>query len=83
MTETWTRVRHWQQKRWSKANCVSCLRTPKWHAILYRISNELEDEKDIEHKQSIIEYLNGLLNTWIRSVFKDIVYAETVCNVGI
>lgn len=43
--------------------------------ILYRISNELEDEKDIEHKQSIIEYLNGLLNTWIRSVFKDI-----VCN---
>ena len=41
--------------------------------ILYRISNELEDEKDIEHKQSIIEYLNGLLNTWIRSVFKDIV----------
>ena len=45
----------------------------KWHAILSRISSELEDEKDIEHKQSIIEYLNGLLNTWIRSVFKGIV----------
>ena len=40
---------------------------------MHRISNELESEKEIEHKQSIIEYLNGLLTTWIRSVFKDIV----------
>ena len=40
---------------------------------MHSISNEMENEEDIARKQRIIEYMNEKLNTWIQSVFKELV----------
>lgn len=37
------------------------------------ISNEIENDEDVARKQHIIEYIHEKLNTWIQSVFKELV----------